>query len=192
MRAALFRYNPPVDFAAHYLHDRTFDFKPESLSMPVAPTRKFWMHVLESKIKATIRNEGDMIGWEDDQETVGPIAFAAKQSLLRAIPHIMPLESSNVSLYRLVLDHGDFGIHNTSITKDTNGEPLITSLYDWETGCIFPALLSDPLVAAGPVDLITDEDGRPSFTRLPKNPTPNNLETYAAWAHHYITVCCPP
>jgi hypothetical protein len=104
----------------------------------------------------------------------------------------MILETSKVSLYHLVLDHGDFGIYNTSIKKNTNGEPLITSLYDWETGCIVPALLSDRLVAASPVDLITDEDGRPSFTRLPKNPTPDDLETYAAWAQHYITVCCPP
>ncbi|TAQ88372.1 hypothetical protein B7494_g3319 [Chlorociboria aeruginascens] len=142
----------------------------------------------KSKAKATIRNEGDIIGWEDDEEVVGPMAFAAKQSLLRAIPHIMPLESSQVSLYRLVLNHGDFGIHNTSVTKDTNGEPLITSLYYWETGYIVPALLSDPLVAAGPVDLIMDEDGRPSFTRLPKNPTPNDLGTYVTWAQHYITV----
>ncbi len=37
--------------------------------------------MLESKIKATSRNEGDMVGWEDDKEIVGPIGFAAKQSL---------------------------------------------------------------------------------------------------------------
>lgn len=47
--------------------------------MPVAPNREFWMHVLEEKIKATIGNEGDMIGWPSDKESVGPIAFAAKQ-----------------------------------------------------------------------------------------------------------------
>ncbi|KAL8948477.1 MAG: hypothetical protein Q9222_005336 [Ikaeria aurantiellina] len=86
IRAALFRYNPPLDFAARYLHDRLFDFKPESFEVPVAPTRRFWVHVLESKIQATIRKEGDLIGWEDDEETVGPVAFKAKQSLLRAIP----------------------------------------------------------------------------------------------------------
>ncbi len=191
MRAALFRYNPPLDFAIRYLHDRIFDFKPESFAVPVAPTREFWIHVLESKIRATIRNEGDMIGWEDDQETVGPIALAAKQSLLHAIPLIMPPKSTEVSLYRLVLEHGDFGIHTTSITKDVNDEPLVTSLYDWETACILPALLSDPLVAAGPVDLITDEEGEPCVTRIPKSPTPMDLETYAVWARRYIKVRCP-
>lgn len=188
MRAALFRYDPPPDFAVKYLHDRVFKFKPESFAVPVAPTREFWIHVLESKIEATIRNEGDMIGWEDDEETVGPIALAAKQSLLRAIPHIMPLNSTGVTLYRLVLEHGDFGIHNTSITKAVNGEPLITSLYDWETACIVPALISDPLVAAGPVDLITDEGGGPSVTRIPKDSTATDLETYTVWARHYIKV----
>ncbi|KAL8726661.1 MAG: hypothetical protein Q9166_006583, partial [cf. Caloplaca sp. 2 TL-2023] len=190
MRATLFRYNPPPAFAARYLHDRIFNFKPASFTVPVAPSREFWIHVLQSKVQATIQNEGDMIGWEDDEETVGPVALAAKQSLLRAIPLIMPKESTETSLYRLVLEHGDFGIHNTSIARDANGDPLVTSLYDWETACIAPALLSDPLVAAGPVDLITGEDGEPCVTRIPKNPTAIDLETYAVWARHYIKVCC--
>lgn len=190
MRAALFRYDPPLDFAVKHLHDRIFDFKPESFAVPISPTREFWIDVLESKIKATIRNEGDMIGWEDDGEMVGPIALAAKQSLLRAIPHMMPRNATEVSLYRLVLEHGDFGIHNTSITKEVNGKPLVTSLYDWETACIVPALLSDPLVAVGPVDLIIGEDGNPCVTRIPKNPTPIDLEAYAVWARHYIKVRC--
>ena len=88
-----------------------------------------------------------MIGWEDDNNTVGPITTAAKQSLLRLIPHIMPTDSDQTSLYHLVLEHSDFGIHNISITMDANGQPLVTSLYDWETGCIVPAILSDPLMA---------------------------------------------
>ncbi|KAI4227986.1 MAG: hypothetical protein L6R36_001997 [Xanthoria steineri] len=67
-----------------------------------------------------------------------------------------------------------------------DGNPLVTSLYDWETACIVPALLSDPLVAAGPVDLITGEDGEPCVTQIPTNPTAIDLETYAIWARHYI------
>ncbi|KAL2832152.1 hypothetical protein BDW59DRAFT_157613 [Aspergillus cavernicola] len=109
-----------------------------------------------------------MIGWEDDNETVGPVALAAKESLLRALPHIMPPENADQSLYRLVLEHGNFGIHNTTITKEADGEPLVASLYDWETGCFIPALQSDPLVAAGPVDLITDENASPSVTEYLK------------------------
>ncbi|KAL8781353.1 MAG: hypothetical protein Q9213_006042 [Squamulea squamosa] len=177
IRAALFRYNLPPQFAAQYLHDRIFDLKPESFNVPVAPSREFWIHVLKSKIEATIRNEGDMIGWEDDQETVGPIHLAAKQSLLRVIPHIMSEESAD--LYRLVLEHGDFGIHNASITTNVNGGPLVTSLYDWETACIVPALLSDPLVAVYPIDLIAGEAGEPCVTRIPQTLTATNLETYA-------------
>lgn len=46
--------------------------------MPVAPSREFWIHVLDSKVLATIRSEGDMIGWEEDEETLGPVALAAK------------------------------------------------------------------------------------------------------------------
>lgn len=48
-----------------------------------------------------------MIGWESDANTVGPVAAAAKQSLLRVIPHMMPEDSGQADLYRLVLDHGD-------------------------------------------------------------------------------------
>lgn len=190
IRAALFHYNAPLDFTASYLLSRLFKFMPESLDLPVAPTREFWMHVMETKIKATIRNEGDMIGWEDDNETVGPVALAAKGSLLRAIPHLMPPENVDQSLYRLVLEHDDFGIHNTTITTQANGEPLVTSLYDWETGCFVPAILSDPLVAVLPVDLITGENAGPSVTRVPQNATPSSLETYAIWARHYIKVRC--
>ncbi|KAJ5273311.1 hypothetical protein N7478_008436 [Penicillium angulare] len=162
---------------------------PESLSLPVAPTREFWAHVIESKINATMRNEGDMIGWEDDNETVGPVALAAKGSLLRALPHIMPLEHTDQCLCRFVLENGDFGIHNTTVKKLPSERALVTSLYDWETGCIAPAILSDPLVAVNPVDLITDGSGGPSVTRLPKDATPSDLETYAVWARHYIRVC---
>ncbi len=156
--------------------------------MPVAPTREFWMHVLESKIEATIRGEGEMIGWEDDNETVGPVALKAKQSLLRAIPYLLPLDTPDKSLYRNVLEHGDFGIHNMTIAKQASGEPLVTSLFDWETACIWPALLSDPLVAAGPVDLGVNEDGIPLVSRLPRNVTQADLEMYASWARHYVDV----
>jgi hypothetical protein len=39
-----------------------------------------------------------MIEWEDGNNTVGPIAAAAKESLLRLIPHIMPVGSDQGSL----------------------------------------------------------------------------------------------
>lgn len=104
-----------------------------------------------------------MIGWEDDNNIVGPIAAAAKQSLLRLVPYILPPENDQKALYRLVLEHGDYGIHNMSITMDAKGQPLVTSLYDWETGCIVPAILSDPLMAVS-IDLVVDDNAAFSIT----------------------------
>ena len=72
-----------------------------------------------------------MIGWEDDNASVGPIAAAAKQSLLRLIPHFIPLHNDGKGLYRLVLEHSDFGVHNMLITEDANGLPLVTSVCVW-------------------------------------------------------------
>jgi hypothetical protein len=64
------------------------------LPILIAPTREFCVALFMSKIEATIRNIGDMIGWESDNVTIGPIAAAAKQSLLHLILHIMPTDSS--------------------------------------------------------------------------------------------------
>lgn len=126
-----------------------------------------------------------MIGWEDDHNTVGPIAAAAKQSFLHLIPHIIPQEVADKPiLYRLVLDHCDFGIHNMSITTD---EYTITSVFDWETGCIVPAILSDPLMAVG-VDLVTDMNAAPSITRVPSYVTPDECVSYMEWATRYFNV----
>ncbi|KAE8440664.1 hypothetical protein EG329_006843 [Mollisiaceae sp. DMI_Dod_QoI] len=165
-----------LSFAAIWLRERLFEQKPKSLPIPVTPTREFCVALFTSKIEATISNIGDMIGWEDDDNTVGLIAAAAKQSLVRLIPHIMPRDGDQTSLYRLVLDHGDFGIHNMSITIDANGQPLVTSLYDWETGCIVPAILSDPLMAVTVA---------PSITRVSDDATTGGRAQYMTWAGQY-------
>jgi len=62
-------------------HEQRFNSKPAQFTVPVAPTREFWMHVLATKIEVTVDNPGDMIGREDDEETVGPVASSAKLSL---------------------------------------------------------------------------------------------------------------
>lgn len=187
MRAALFNFCPLSDFSAKYLHSRIFDFKPDAFTLPVAPTRDFWIHIMESKIEATIKNEGDMIRREDDEEIVGSVALAAKQSLLKAIPYLLPQENFEV-LYRLLLEHGDLGIHNTSITEDDSGKPRVTSLYDWETASIVPALLADPMIAVRPVDLTTDERAEPAVTKIPPSPEAAEMEVYTAWSQHYTKV----
>ncbi|KFY40065.1 hypothetical protein V494_03676 [Pseudogymnoascus sp. VKM F-4513 (FW-928)] len=169
IRASLFNFNLPLDFARDWFLICLFEHKPKSLPIPVANTH-------------------DMIGWESDEETVGHRAAAAKQSLLRLIPYIIPKDDDEASLYRLVLEHGDFGVHNMSIAVESDGQPIITSLYDWETGCIVPAILSDPLMAVSPVDLITDEKAAPSITRVPDDTTEEERKRYIGWATEYTKV----
>jgi hypothetical protein len=189
IRAALFNFVVPDELAQNSLHDRLFNFKPAEFTVPVTPTREFWMHVLATKIEETIRNPGDMIGWGDDQETVGPVASSAKQSLLSALPSILPPENAGGRLYQHVLEHGDYGIHNITISTSPDGSPLVTSLFDWETACIAPALLADPLVAVIPCDLGADEDGKPTVTRLPPDQTQLDLDLYGTWSRRYTEVC---
>ncbi|KAK0710253.1 3-hydroxybutyryl-CoA dehydratase [Lasiosphaeria miniovina] len=181
IRASLFSFNLPLEFATTWLRERLFEQKPELLPISVAPTREFCVALFISKIEATIRNIGDMIGWESNHVTVGPIAAAAKQSLLRLIPYIILTDGDQTSLYRLVLEH------NMSITMDANGQPLVTSLYDWETRCIVPAILSDPLMAVW-VDLVPDENATPSFIRVPDDATPDDRVEYMTWARQYFKV----
>ena len=79
----------------------------------------------------------------------------------------MPTGRNESLLYRLVLEHGGFGIHNMSITVDTAGQPQIMSFYDWETGNIVPAILANPEIALW-IDFVIDEDGAPSIKWVPK------------------------
>jgi aminoglycoside phosphotransferase (APT) family kinase protein len=160
---------------------------PSELPTPFSPTRDFWTAVFQSKIEATIGEEGQMIGWEEDNNTVGPKAAKAKQSLLRFIPHMLPSGPGNGWLYRPVLEHGDFGIHNMSIAVDARGKPLITSLYDWETGCIVPALLADPEMAVA-VDLTADENGQSRITRVGSDETAEYRDEYIKYTDFYLTV----
>ena len=99
----------------------------------------------------------------------------------------MPADGDQGSLYRLVLDHGDFGIHNMSIALDVDGQSLVTSLYDRETGCIVWAILSGPLMVVT-VDLVTDENIAPSITQVPGDMTPDDHLHYITWARQYFTV----
>jgi hypothetical protein len=186
MCASLFQYDLPLSFATKWLHDRLFEQKPDSFPMPVSPTRDFTLMLFTTKINATIRNIGDMIGWESDNNTVGPIAFAAKRSLLQFIPHMLPEDSDDL-FYRLVLEHGDFGIHNMSITANSTDRPLITSLYDWEMGSIVPALLADPSMAVE-ADLVLDNDGMPSTRRLHEELPPSAQEQLLACSKTYFEV----
>ena len=127
------------------------------------------------------------MGFEDDNYTVTPIVAAAKRSLLRVLPYILPADSRPPTLYRLVLEHGDFGIHNMSITFDDDQNPLVTSLYDWEAGNIVPAILSDPMMSLY-VDLIEDNNFASSVSREDEFATPKEHAEHMRCARVYFKV----
>jgi len=87
--------------------------------------------------------------------------------------------------YRLVLEHGDFGIHNMSITLAPFNNPRITAIYDWETGHVIPALLSDPLMAVTS-DLVVDENSEPAITRVGDDEDEIARERYMGWSKQYF------
>ncbi|KAK3175536.1 hypothetical protein K4F52_010181 [Lecanicillium sp. MT-2017a] len=72
-----------------------------------------------------------------------------------------------------------------TITIDPNTkQPRVTSIYDWETGHITPAILSDPEMAVI-VDLTTNADAKPMVTRVKADATTAERTTFASWATHY-------
>ncbi|KAF4441810.1 3-hydroxybutyryl- dehydratase [Fusarium albosuccineum] len=137
------------------------EWMPKELPLPISATRDFWLATFKAKVETMIKNEGDIIGWPEDKETVGPRALAAKKSLLQLIPLILP-EGDEAVLYRPVLQHDDFGIHNMLNLVTESDQTRITSVFDWETGCIVPAVMSEITFMIVGCDLITDENGEPS------------------------------
>ena len=112
------------------------------------------------------------------------------QSLRRLIPRILPKPSDRhveAALYRFVLDHGDFGMHNMTLALDKDSMPQITSVYDWEGGSVVPAILSEPKMVTT-VDLVIDEDGEPSISRWGDGDTPDKMSQYRAWTDKYYKV----
>jgi hypothetical protein len=115
----------------------------------ILPTCGFCVNLFSTKIDAIIKNIGCIIGGEgeDDHNTVGLVEAKAKQLLLRLIPHIMPIGDEEQLLLPYVIDHGDLGFDNILIAMDKSDQRLSTSFFDWETGCIVPALPSHALMA---------------------------------------------
>jgi hypothetical protein len=150
---------------------------------PVSPTRAFACALLSAKVEEVIKNEGDPIGWESDHNFAGPIAVAAKRSLLQLIPLILPPDDEHICLYRLVLEHDDYGIHNMTIASSI---PKVTSLYDWETAHVVPAILSDPEVAVSPVDLGVDLNGAPLVSPEEEDANEQEKNEHSRWARLYI------
>lgn len=71
-----------------------------------------------------------------------------------------------------------------SIAIDADGQSRVTSLFDWETGCIVPTLLADPVMVVV-INLSTDNDANPSISRLPDEATATDHAEYMRWAERY-------
>ncbi|KAK3376298.1 hypothetical protein B0T24DRAFT_699721 [Lasiosphaeria ovina] len=81
------------------------------------------------RIEWTISGPGKLYpGWGCNGTTADPLAAAAKQPLLRLVPHMPPAGGNEAGLYRFELDHspGYFDTGNVSIAINCVGEACIT------------------------------------------------------------------
>lgn len=162
IRAALLNQPLALQFVTKLLLWGTFqpvEWAPKELPS-ITPTRSFCAELFRARIEAIIGDEGDTIGFSESGYKVGERLLAAKQTLLRVIPHILP-EGEDSLLYRFVLQHDDLGLHNLCIFMDESGQMAVTSIYDWETANIVPVILSEFDFSIAGCDLRVDEAGRP-------------------------------
>ncbi|KAK3361034.1 hypothetical protein B0T24DRAFT_643385 [Lasiosphaeria ovina] len=135
VRANLFKIKLSEQFLASCLTKRLHEIHGVDLTdTPDTLPRQFCMNLFTEKVKAVVK--------------LAPIDSHQKRTimliLLSAIPHILPPDTDG-HLYRLVLEHRDFKMDNLLITRCPEyGEPEVTALFDWEQGCVLPAILSDP------------------------------------------------
>lgn len=74
-----------------------------------------------------------------------------------------------------------------SIKADEAGMAVITSVFDWETGSITPAILADSEFALH-YDLTVDENGDPTVTRIKEDTTPEAIAEYTDYTKYYHKV----
>lgn len=70
---------------------------------------------------------------------------------------------------------------------DDDSQSIVTSINDLGTGCITPAILSDPLMAVT-VNLVVDDNTAPSIMRVEDDTTSAERGQYMKWAAHYINI----
>lgn len=185
----------PATFVATWLFWTSYqpvEWMPKIFPLPPAGNRQFCIAMLKAKVEGLIGIQGNRIGWEEDKLTVGPIASAAKQSLLRPIPLILP-EGDEEVLCRLVLQHDDFGLHNIAVDVDDAGEPRLTSVFDWETGCIISATLTQIEFSIDGCYLIGDEKGELwVHMRSDLELEPERRAQNQRYSVGFLNVCQPP
>jgi hypothetical protein len=152
---------------------------------------------LVSKIHAVLGEAGilsTVTGKEKNDTSLKATFACTRQALLELVPRILPKprkQAAKDALYRFVLDHGDFGMHNMTVAMDNDRKPYITSVFDWEGGSVVPALLSEPKMVTT-VDLIIDENGDPSIGRWGDGDSPDKMKQYRKWTKRYYKVSCSP
>lgn len=191
IRVALLNLELPSQFVSDWLLWRTLqpvEWMPKGLPLPISATRDFWLATLKAKVEAMVKNEGDIIGWPGGKVTVGPKALAAKKSLLRLIPLILP-EGDEAVLYRPVLQHDDFGFHNLLNLISETGETSITSVFDWESGCIVPLALSEITFLLAAWNLTLNENGEPSvYVRPGREANPEDRDKNQECSAEFVKV----
>ncbi len=182
--AELFNFDPPSESYPTWHLPRLFEQKPPQPPVPVTPTREYCLSLFEAQIKAIINDK--VTPKSEYTETTKEVVSASAHHLL-SLQWLLPTEwHDNQYLYRLVLDHGDYGGHNMSITTTDDGLPQIASIYGWEMGYIVPAILSDPRMTPtvkhgyGAMPAISDV----SHGALIEGQTAHGT----AWSDHYFGV----
>jgi hypothetical protein len=188
--ATLFKFPLPADFVSTWLLDRVFGSELDLCPLAIQPTREFCMALLAARIECAFRRCHRHFASRLDYNSANALLSAARDSLLRLVPRVLPRTRKGLdeaTLYHFVLDHGDFGIHNMTIAKDAQDNPNISSVYDWEAGTIVPALFSEPKMVVT-ADLVVDEDGEPSVSRWGDGDSMQKMAEYVTWSREYYKV----
>ncbi|KAH6681857.1 hypothetical protein B0J14DRAFT_623643 [Halenospora varia] len=177
--ALLFRLELNYDFVNTWLSPRFDPYDPVESPLPITSSRKFCIAFLRSKANVTILNNGDGTGRACNKHTYGAISVAAKKSLLRLIPHILTSDTCDHGnrnpyhpLYRFVLEHGNFGVHNMTIKVDP-------------ADGLLPAILSDPLMCIN-VDFVADGDAKQSYIHATDSAMEEDHKEYKMLVQHYF------
>jgi hypothetical protein len=164
-----------------------------SSPLSVEPTREYCISLMTAKIDATVGQRAREIDPLAGYHLMTPSLEKVHKALVRLVPLILPRSTfwlKESRLYRFVLDHGDFGVHNMTVAMDDGGQPKITSVYDWEGGRVVPAILCEPKMVTT-VDLVIDEKGKPNISRWGDGDTPEKMAQYRKWTEEYYKVSCP-
>lgn len=176
-----FRLSLPRDYVDTWLWERIFNTSRLPDGVEVEPTRDFCMALLKAEVEVTVGANAATASAARNLEL--------RDALIKLIPSVVPQPKDaeeNDVLYRFVLDHGDFGVHNMTVTADPACLPRVTSVFDWEGGSIVPAILTEPKMFVT-VDLTIGRCGRPSIGRWGDGDTPDKMDEYEHWSEVYYS-----